>query len=117
MVSVVLLATTLSLAQFGLASRYFMLDLENKNESEKLADACVHIARIMVYNDPSYTTTAARTVSVGAEECTIMSIQNGVGSNRVIRVRAAVRNAVTNLEVSVNSSTGAFTTWNELAAF
>ena len=105
-----LLATTLSLAQFGIASRYFILDLENKRASEKLAEACVQIARINVYNDFSYSVTRPGIkINVAGKECVIASVSSGT-----ITTQATSSNSITNLAVKVNSN-GDFTEWRELS--
>jgi hypothetical protein len=108
-ISVMLLATTLSLAQFGIASRYFILDLENKRVSEKLAEACVQVARINVYNDFSYSVLRPGTkTNIGGKECVIASVSSGT-----IEAQATSSNSITNLRVKVNSN-GDFTEWREL---
>ncbi len=103
-----LLATTLSLAQFGIASRYFILDLENKRASEKLAEACIAVARINVYNDFSYSVTSPGIkINVGGKECAIASVSSGT-----IEAQATSSNSITNLRVKVNSN-GDFVEWRE----
>ena len=52
-VSSVLLVTTLSLAERGIAHRFFLLKHEQKSMSEQLAEACIHIARIKAYHGVS----------------------------------------------------------------
>ena len=71
--SSVLLASTLALAQFGIANRFFILNLEQKSMSSKRAEACVEIARIKAYNNPSYTT-SAMSVTIGGGTCTLTSV-------------------------------------------
>ncbi len=110
--SVVLLATTLSLAQFGIASRYFILDLENKSASERLAEACVHVARIAAYNDP-LTNLTNRVVAVGDESCTITSITPD-GDESIIEVAGTRGNAETSYRVIVDNTDGGFVSWTEL---
>jgi hypothetical protein len=115
MLSVVMLATTLSLAQFGLANRSFLLDLENKQRSEKLAEACVHYARISVYNDPTYDADGV-TFPVDTESCTLVSVTPG-GGQSIVRAQGMVHNAITNIEVAVDTATGSFLTWEEKVSF
>lgn len=110
--SVVLLATTLSLAQFGIASRYFILDLENKSASERLAEACVHVARIAAYNDP-LTDITNKVVPVGSESCTITNI-NPDSDESIIEVAAMRGNAETSYRVVVDNTDGDFVSWTEL---
>jgi hypothetical protein len=121
-ISVVLLATTIALAQFGIASRYFILHLEQKAVSEKLADACVHIARIMVYNDPKTDFDAAVSYPIGDEECSIVSITPD-GDESIVEARGVVGDAVTNYSVVIYNSLatddddGEFVSWTEVASF
>jgi hypothetical protein len=114
--SVVLLATTLSLAQFGLASRFFILDLEHKSASEKLAEACVHTARISVYNDPLYNPTSPVTIPVGDKSCTILSVQPN-GNQSLVKVTATSGTATTNMQVLIDNTNGDFVSWNEVPTF
>jgi len=111
-VSAVLLATTLGLAQFGLANRFFIMHLEQKAASEKLAEGCVQMARIKVYNDPSYTV-SSRDIDIADKTCTIHSITNS-GSASTIKVRAMEGESISNLCVVVNNTNGSFTSWKEV---
>ena len=110
--SVVLLATTLSLAQLGIVCRYLALDFENKNASEHLAEACVHVARIAAYNNP-LTNINNRVIPVGNEFCTIISITPH-STESTIDAIATRGTAVTTYRVMVNTTDGDFISWNEL---
>lgn len=111
--STVLLATTLSLAQFGLANRYFILDLEQKSESEKLASSCVHIARIMVYNNPASSVGNVISEPIGTDRCSIVRITQN-GSQSTVQTKGVKGNAITNLQVVINNTNGNFVSWNEI---
>lgn len=111
-VSAVLLATTLGLAQFGLANRFLIMHLEQKTASEKLAEGCVQMARIKVYNEPSYTV-SLRDVSIAGGTCTINSVTNS-GSASTIKVTATEGESISNLCVVVNNTNGSFTSWKEV---
>ena len=111
--SVVLLATTLSLAQFGIASRFFILDLEHKSASEKLAEACVHVARISVYNNPFYEA-ANINIPINTETCTIISIEAD-GDESIVVARGIHGKSVTNMPVDIDNRNGDFVSWTELA--
>ena len=112
-ISAVLLATTLGLAQFGIANRFFILNLEQKASSEKLAEACVHIARIQTYNDPLYVRNTPLPVSVADGTCTIISIAPS-GNNTVIQASAQTGEAITNLSIVVDNTDGDFLSWEEV---
>ena len=100
MLSVVLLGATISLAQFGIANRFFILDLENKNVSEQLAEACIHVARIYVYNDPLFNPQSPVTLSIGEKTCTIHSVipRSPENNESTVNVQATSGNSVTNMQ-------------------
>jgi hypothetical protein len=114
-ISTVLLATTLSLAQFGIANRFFILDLEQKAGSEKLAEACVHIARVRAYNDPAYDTNVAEPIIVGGGACTIHAIDAN-GDETTIETTATNGRSVTNFRVLVDNTNGDFLEWEEVGS-
>lgn len=113
--SSVLLASTLALAQFGIANRFFILNLEQKSMSEKRAEACVEIARIKAYNNPTYTTSAT-SVTIGGGTCTLTSVAVS-GNTTTIKATATEGDTVSNLLVTVDNTTGNFTTFSEVGSF
>jgi len=116
-ISAVLLATTLSLAQFGIANRFFILNLEQKAASEKLAEACVHIARISAYNDPTYRVIPADNgyIEIAGGGCEIYSVSTNSGIT-IIEATASSSEAITNLSVETDAN-GNFTKWQEVSKF
>lgn len=115
-ISAVLLATTLGLAQFGIANRFFILNLEQKTESKKLAEACVHIARIQTYNNPLYFRNTPLSVPVADSTCTIVLIDpdNNDPNRTLIQTSAQTGEAITNLSVEVDNTDGDFLSWEEI---
>ncbi len=113
--SAVLLVTTLGLAQFGIANRFFILNLEQKASSKKLAEACVHIARIQAYNDPLLVRDVPLEVQIGDDgaKCLIVSIAPN-GSEATLETSAKTGEAVTNLSVIVDNTDGDFLSWEEI---
>jgi hypothetical protein len=112
-VSAVLLATTLGLAQFGIANRFFILNMEQKASSKKLAEACVHIARIQTYNDPTFVRSTPLSVPLTGSTCTIVSITPS-GNNSTIETSGQTGEAITNLSVVVDNTDGDFLSWEEV---
>lgn len=114
--SAVLLVSVVSLAQYGLSTRFSLLDLENKSKSESLANACVSVARIAVVNDPSFTT-SNKSVAIGTETCIIESVALNTPSSGTsrIKLRGTAGGAVTNYQVEVNTTSGSITRFIELA--
>lgn len=113
----VLLVTVFSLAQFGVASRYFLLDMENKTRSERLAEGCIHVARIAVYNDPTINESDLSNTTIPIEDnsCVITSIQPDTPSSgkSTITTHAQSGMAETTYTVVVSASTGDFESWTE----
>ena len=114
--SAVLLATTLSLAQFGIANRFFILNLEQKVSSKKLAEACVQIARIKAYNDPTYKVGTPVSVSIAGGTCSIYSVtaNTPVSGQSNIKTTAQDGETISNLCVVVDNTNGDFISWKEL---
>jgi type II secretory pathway component PulK len=104
MLSVMLLGVVISLAQYGMVSRYALLTLEQKEISNALARGCIQVARIAIANDPLYET-ANKQVSYDDSWCEIVSIAV-VGSMSVVRTSASSSGAVTNLEAVIDSASG-----------
>jgi hypothetical protein len=113
--SAVLLTTTLGLAQFGIANRFFILNLEQKASSKKLAEACIHIARIQTYNDPLLIRNSPLEVPIGdsGAVCDIISITPN-GNESVLVTRAQTGEAITNFSVVVENQNGNFISFQEI---
>lgn len=113
--SAVLLVTTLGLAQFGIANRFFILNLEQKASSKKLAEACVHIARIQTYNDPLFVRDTPLEVPIGdaGAKCTIVSVTPN-SNETTLETSAQTGEAITNLSVLVDNTDGDFLSWEEV---
>jgi hypothetical protein len=114
-ISAVLLATTLGLAQFGIANRFFILNLEQKASSKKLAEACIHIARIQTYNDPLLIRDTPLEVPIGDDgaKCHIVSITPNSGVT-TLETSAQTGEAITNLSVLVDNQNGDFISFEEI---
>jgi hypothetical protein len=115
-ISFVFLMAVISLGQFGLAGRLLLLDVENKVASEEHAEACVHIARILIVNDPL----ASRTnvpVTQGTISCTLVSLtpNTPAAGNSTIKSTAIVDGATTNFVVTIDTTTQDVLSWNEFA--
>jgi hypothetical protein len=113
--SAVLLVTTLGLAQFGIANRFFILNLEQKTSSKKLAEACIHIARIQTYNDPLMVQNTPLEVQIGdaGAKCIIVSVTPN-GHQTTLKTTAKTGEATTNLSVLVDNENGDFISFEEI---
>ena len=112
-ISFTLLIAVVSVGARGLAGRFYLLDIDNKEASQALAEACVNVAFIAIANDASYSASNI-SVPVGSDTCTIKSVSVS-GGQSTIQTSGIVKGATTNLEVKVNSLTVAVTSWEEKA--
>ena len=115
-ISSVLLVSTLSLAQFGIANRFFLLNLEQKATSQKAAEACLEMMQIKVYNDPTYTSNTRTSYTIGSTACDVVSATTS-GSVSSIRVSGKSGDASTNLWAVINNTTGSTTMVVERGSF
>ena len=124
-VSTVLVVTVVSLAQFGVASRFFLLDFEKKTLSAQLASGCAHMGRVYIYQQhditesgiPEVTPHAQGTLPIGdTGTCTFVDIAPDTPATGVSRMEivAEYKDATTRLEVDVEHTSGDFTRWVEI---
>jgi len=104
----VLLATVLMLGNRSIGTRFLLLDLERKDQSRALAEGCVQVAIIEIVNNSVVPASYPKTIPVGSGTCTIKSVVSGT-----IKTTANVSGATTNLQVSVDTSSGAIISWQE----
>ena len=113
--SVILLGAVISLAQYGITSRYALLTLEQKEISVSHAEACVQVARIAVVNDSLYET-QNHVVPIGNTNCLIRHIFPNTPTMGFSRVEttASSSGATTNLRVEIKTNSGAITKVEEI---
>lgn len=116
LLAVILFGMTLSLSQFGIVSRFGFLLIEQKHTSHALAESCIHYAEIFIANDPEYTLTTPTNLPVGDSSCMLVEVTKS-GTTHTIKAQGKVRNAVTNLEVEVDTNNGSLLSWKEVSAF
>jgi hypothetical protein len=98
--------TGLNLNEFYTRSN--ILDSELKEKSVALAEACADTAILRMVNGSSYSTPS--TVNIGSDTCKILSV---IGST--IQVQAIYnKNYYTTLQIVLDSSTFAVTSWKEI---
>ena len=115
-ISTVLFVATLSIAQFGIASRYFIMDLEQKTASYKLAEACLEVVRIKIYNDASYSQNALQNINIDNQICTIESVTKN-GLQTIVKVTGKNSLAITHLQIIFNNQTSDYISWMEVVHF
>lgn len=90
-----------SLGTTTLLARSGWREVENKKASYFLAHSCLETALLRMGQDYNYM--GNETVTVGSDQCTIMTIEIS-GQNSVIKSRAVVGGATTNLKLAVDKS-------------
>ena len=107
----VLVTITVVVSISGFLGRFNILNVEFKEKSYGLAEACVEVAIIKLANDSLYSPPiGGECVPVedsclpppGENTCTIVSVTGG--ANKTIRAKAVYRESHTNLEATVDSS-------------
>jgi hypothetical protein len=101
LISVSLLTMVIAVSFEGYFSRFNVLESEQKEISDYLAESCFNRAVIELSQDEEYDETPI--VEVGEEECTIIDIEDGTfPSNRLISVQGVNGEAYTNLEIEID---------------
>lgn len=112
-ISALLLTTTLSLTQFGIAQRFFMLQNENKVISYNLATACAELVYIYIYITGSTLPPLPVNFPIHDFECSIISIQQFPDS-LVFITRASFGQSFTTLEIILDARTKKVRSWKQL---
>ena len=115
-IAVILLTAVVSLGSRGIAGRFILLDIENKQISQALAEACVQVAIIKIVNDAEYAGLGV-SVPVGTKTCTIVSVTTPPGGESIIQASANVNGATTNLVVKVDTVNVDIQSWEEVGSF
>src|SRR3989338_5348271 len=83
------------LGSANLFTRFDVVDYYNKQTSYAAARSCLNRALLALALNPGYT--GNETITVSSWQCTIQTIVTA-GSNKIIKARAAVNGATTNLQ-------------------
>lgn len=112
--SLVMLALALTIGSTTLSARLNSVDLASKRLSYFVARSCLDYARLKLAESGNYAGNETRTI--GQHQCTIQPIETE-SLNKIIKARAQVKNAITNLKLIVNSTTLNTVSLEELAKF
>lgn len=110
-ITILLLAITVSLGFSGFFTRFNILDSESKERSLALAEACIdkamlNIAQNLLYNPIN------ETVAIESDQCKIVSV-TASGNQRTIKTQAVVNKSYTNLKIVINADTFSIISWEE----
>ncbi len=110
-ISVILLLIVTNVSLTGFYSRFNILDSELKERSLSLAEGCADTAILKLANNPSYSPTN-EVVTIGADSCTIISITGS--TTKTILTKADFKNYITKLQITINTTTLAVNSWDEI---
>ena len=111
-ISVLLLAITVSIGFSGFFGRINILDAESKEKSLMLAEACADTALLNLAK--GIKTTGA--VAVGSDDCSIVSVTTD-GGQVTIKTQAIINRAYSSIQVVVDTNSFAILSWEELPNF
>ena len=120
-ISVLLLAITLTLGLTGFFGRFNVLDSESKERSIALAEACGDSAILKLSQNVSYipspafnfaTQTGGENVMVNSDKCVIVSVDTS-GTLKTIKTQAVINKAYTNLRIIIDTSAFTIQSWDE----
>ncbi len=111
LISGILLLVVTVASYRGYFGRSSVLFFELKERSVALAEACIDQAVAELARNVDYA--GSQTVRIGAYSCTIGPISRS-GTTTTIIAQASFREAFTNFRVSVDSSSLAVTSWEEI---
>lgn len=109
-VSILSLTIVLSMNFSGFFNRFNILDSEFKETSFALAEACANKALLKLAQNSSYL--GNENINVGFNTCSILAIENN-GSQKIIKTKAQIKNAVSNLKVVINTPNFNIVSWTE----
>lgn len=115
-ISVVLLFIVVSFSEKSIAGRFLLLELERKIDSEQLAHACLQVAVIAIFNNPSYSVDPSTRVKVDVGDdavCHIMSVD----SSGTIVTKGVSGKATTYYEAQWSSVAEDIVSFKELPTF
>ena len=112
--SVVVMAIAIAFGSANLLTRADFLDFNNKQLSFSIARSCLNYALLRLAETPTYTGNA--TIDISDRQCAILPIETS-GSNKIIKVKAQISGATTNFRLTVNGSSLATVSLEELSTF
>jgi hypothetical protein len=114
-ISAILLIVTVGASLMGFYSRYNVMDVELKEHSLALGDACVEVVRLRLAGDSLYA--GPETVAVGSDQCQIFTSPNPTGNPRVFITQAVYHRSYTNLKIAVDVNDLSVDSWQETPTY
>src|SRR3989344_8609135 len=112
--SVIVVAIAIAFGSSNLLTRSDFLDFNNKQLSFSIARSCLNYALLRLAENSNYV--GNDILNISEQQCTISPIETS-GSNKIIKVKAQISGATTNFRLTVNSSSLATVSLEELSTF
>lgn len=111
-ISMLVMAIVFAVSMTGYFSRANIMTSEFKDLSLALAEGCAEKALLKYAEDNSYA--GNENISIDSYECTILPVETS-GSNKIIKMKATVQNATSNIKVTFDANNMTIISWEELS--
>ena len=112
--SILIMVVAAALGAYSFTSRFGYVDFDNKHGSYSLARSCLDHALLRFAENPLYA--GNETVDVSSYQCLIATFEVS-GPNTIIKARAQISGATTNLRLTVNTANLSTISLEELTSF
>jgi len=112
--SLLILVVSAALGSYSFTTRMNVVDFDNKQASYSAARSCLDQALLKLADDSNYAGNEA--FPIGDQQCTVVSVAPS-GINSIIKARAQINGATTNLRLTVNTNTLSTVSLEEVASF
>lgn len=109
-ISMLIMTIIFSISLAGYFSRSNVLISEYKDASLALAEGCAEKALLKYAEDNSYVGNEIITINPG--QCMILPIEIS-GNNKIVKTKAVVQSATSNIKVIFNGADGTIVSWEE----
>ncbi|MBI3459075.1 hypothetical protein HY061_02330 [Candidatus Azambacteria bacterium] len=113
-ISLLLMGIIFAVNSSSFLTRSNLLNSEFKEQSFALAEACVDSALLKLAQNASYS--GNENVLIGNDQCSILPMET-LSSQKIIKTKAILKKAITNLKITVNSSNLSIISWEEVSKF
>lgn len=112
--AILIMAVAISFGSSNIFTRFNVLDLTSKQTSYFVARSCLNRALLSLADNSNYS--GNETIDVSSYQCVISPIETS-GANKIIKSRAQISGATTNLKLTVGSSNLSTVSLEELVKF
>ncbi|MEK9186714.1 MAG: hypothetical protein AAB885_03975 [Patescibacteria group bacterium] len=114
--SFLIMAVSIALSSSAILTRLSVLDLTAKRSSFFVARTCLERALLELALDGNYAGNTTVVIEEGGNQCTLYTIESSP-PNKIIKARAQITGVTTNLKLTVDSTTLATVSFEEVGSF